>query len=66
MLLLGIIIIIIFASPLTFFLMGIHLFVPFCFCILSHVQISIGYFLSDLVMILWHFPALGGLEYVSR
>ncbi|KAJ0075440.1 hypothetical protein Patl1_35061 [Pistacia atlantica] len=27
-------------------------------------QISIGYFLSDLAMILWHFPALGGLEYV--
>ncbi|XP_028768849.1 transmembrane protein 56 [Neltuma alba] len=26
--------------------------------------ISIGYFLSDLAMILWHFPALGGLEYV--
>ncbi|KAM1204917.1 hypothetical protein ACFX13_005904 [Malus domestica] len=26
--------------------------------------ISIGYFLSDLGMICWHFPALGGLEYV--
>ncbi|OVA17145.1 TRAM/LAG1/CLN8 homology domain [Macleaya cordata] len=26
--------------------------------------ISIGYFLSDLGMILWLFPALGGLEYV--
>ncbi|KAI4306317.1 hypothetical protein L6164_029605 [Bauhinia variegata] len=26
--------------------------------------ISIGYFVSDLAMILWHFPALGGLEYV--
>ncbi|KAH1226276.1 Transmembrane protein 56-B [Glycine soja] len=26
--------------------------------------ISIGYFLADLAMILWHFPALGGLEYV--
>ncbi|GMY10389.1 TLC domain-containing protein 4-B-like isoform X1 [Fagus crenata] len=26
--------------------------------------ISLGYFLSDLAMILWHFPALGGLEYV--
>ncbi|XP_034687039.1 TLC domain-containing protein 4-B isoform X2 [Vitis riparia] len=25
--------------------------------------ISIGYFLSDLAMILWNFPALGGLEY---
>ncbi|XWS11470.1 hypothetical protein CRYUN_Cryun37aG0000800 [Craigia yunnanensis] len=25
---------------------------------------SIGYFLSDLTMIFWHFPALGGLEYV--
>ncbi|WRX34994.1 TRAM/LAG1/CLN8 homology domain - like 9 [Theobroma cacao] len=24
---------------------------------------SIGYFLSDLAMIFWHFPALGGLEY---
>ncbi|RVX22730.1 hypothetical protein CK203_008480 [Vitis vinifera] len=27
-------------------------------------EISIGYFLSDLAMILWNFPALGGLEYV--
>ncbi|KAA8550483.1 hypothetical protein F0562_002167 [Nyssa sinensis] len=26
--------------------------------------ISIGYFLSDLAMILWLFPALGGMEYV--
>ncbi|XP_015931786.1 uncharacterized protein LOC107458088 isoform X1 [Arachis duranensis] len=26
--------------------------------------ISVGYFVTDLVMILWHFPALGGLEYV--
>ncbi|XP_022149741.1 transmembrane protein 56-B isoform X2 [Momordica charantia] len=25
---------------------------------------SIGYFLSDLAMVLWYFPALGGLEYV--
>ncbi|GAV80939.1 TRAM_LAG1_CLN8 domain-containing protein [Cephalotus follicularis] len=28
--------------------------------------ISLGYFLSDLAMILWHFPALGGLEYVMH
>ncbi|EOY34743.1 TRAM, LAG1 and CLN8 (TLC) lipid-sensing domain containing protein, putative isoform 3 [Theobroma cacao] len=27
---------------------------------------SIGYFLSDLAMIFWHFPALGGLEYIAR
>ncbi|CAL9782037.1 uncharacterized protein LOC135652101 [Musa acuminata AAA Group] len=26
--------------------------------------ISLGYFLSDLAMILWHFPSLGGKEYV--
>ncbi|XP_061347790.1 uncharacterized protein LOC133293261 isoform X2 [Gastrolobium bilobum] len=26
--------------------------------------VSVGYFLTDLAMILWHFPALGGLEYV--
>ncbi|PSR94996.1 Transmembrane protein [Actinidia chinensis var. chinensis] len=26
--------------------------------------ISIGYFLSDLAMIFWNFPALGGMEYV--
>ncbi|KAL1826216.1 hypothetical protein DCAR_0314415 [Daucus carota subsp. sativus] len=26
--------------------------------------ISFGYFLSDLAMILWNFPALGGMEYV--
>ncbi|XP_027336159.1 transmembrane protein 56-B [Abrus precatorius] len=30
----------------------------------SVLGISIGYFLTDLAMILWHFPALGGLEYV--
>lgn len=29
------------------------------------MQFSIGYFLSDLAMVLWYFPALGGLEYVS-
>lgn len=33
---------------------------------LSFLQISIGYFLADLAMILWHFPALGGVEYVSN
>ncbi|OMP02248.1 hypothetical protein COLO4_11233 [Corchorus olitorius] len=27
---------------------------------------SIGYFLSDLAMIFWHFPALGGLEYIMH
>ncbi|KAL2239612.1 UNVERIFIED_CONTAM: TLC domain-containing protein 4-B [Sesamum indicum] len=26
--------------------------------------VSIGYFLSDLAMIIYHFPALGGLEYI--
>ncbi|XP_059659926.1 uncharacterized protein LOC132306531 isoform X1 [Cornus florida] len=26
--------------------------------------ISIGYFLTDLTMIIWNFPALGGMEYV--
>lgn len=26
--------------------------------------ISLGYFMSDLAMILWNFPALGGMEYV--
>lgn len=31
----------------------------------STLGISIGYFLSDLAMILFHFPALGGMEYVS-
>ncbi|QCD77946.1 hypothetical protein DEO72_LG1g1574 [Vigna unguiculata] len=30
----------------------------------SVLGISIGYFLADVAMILWHFPALGGLEYV--
>ncbi|KAJ4829822.1 hypothetical protein Tsubulata_025333 [Turnera subulata] len=32
-------------------------------CVLG---ISIGYFVADLAMILWQFPALGGLEYVAR
>lgn len=26
--------------------------------------ISLGYFLSDLAMVIWNFPALGGMEYV--
>ncbi|PIA59756.1 hypothetical protein AQUCO_00400569v1 [Aquilegia coerulea] len=30
----------------------------------SILGISIGYFLSDLGMILWYYPILGGLEYV--
>ncbi|EEF35964.1 conserved hypothetical protein [Ricinus communis] len=30
----------------------------------SVLGVSIGYFLADLAMILWYFPALGGLEYV--
>lgn len=29
------------------------------------MQISLGYFLTDLAMILWFYPSLGGLEYVS-
>ncbi|GER54602.1 hypothetical protein STAS_32206 [Striga asiatica] len=28
--------------------------------------VSIGYFLSDLSMIFYHYPALGGMEYVAR
>ena len=35
------------------------------FSFLMLIQISFGYFLSDLAMILWNFPALGGMEYVS-
>ncbi|KAM7460391.1 hypothetical protein LguiA_020739 [Lonicera macranthoides] len=30
----------------------------------SILGISLGYFLSDLAMIIWHLPALGGVEYV--
>lgn len=29
------------------------------------LQLSIGYFIADLGMIFWKYPALGGLEYVS-
>lgn len=28
-------------------------------------QVSVGYFLSDLAMIFWFRPSLGGMEYVS-
>ncbi|KAF8719439.1 hypothetical protein HU200_024155 [Digitaria exilis] len=28
--------------------------------------VSLGYFLTDLAMILWYFPRLGGKEYVSK
>jgi hypothetical protein len=30
------------------------------------VQFSTGYFLTDLAFVIWNFPALGGLEYVSQ
>ncbi|PPS00148.1 hypothetical protein GOBAR_AA20523 [Gossypium barbadense] len=42
-------------------------------CVLNHLavgikekilQISLGYFLSDLAMIIWFYPFLGGMEYV--
>lgn len=29
------------------------------------LKVSIGYFLSDLAMILYNYPDLGGIEYVS-
>lgn len=29
------------------------------------LQVSVGYFLADLGMILWLYPLLGGMEYVS-
>lgn len=41
------------------FFYSLLIFFPLC------IQFSLGYFLSDLAMILWLFPALGGLEYVS-
>ena len=28
-------------------------------------QVSVGYFISDLGMIIWFYPSLGGMEYVS-
>ncbi|RYR27532.1 hypothetical protein Ahy_B01g051554 isoform B [Arachis hypogaea] len=30
----------------------------------SVLGISVGYFLTDLAMILWYYPALGGMEYI--
>lgn len=36
--------------------------IPF---LVSFWQVSVGYFLTDLGMIFWFYPALGGLEYVS-
>ena len=30
-----------------------------------YTQVSVGYFLADLGMIIWFYPDLGGLEYVS-
>ncbi|XP_015949395.1 uncharacterized protein LOC107474271 isoform X2 [Arachis duranensis] len=30
----------------------------------SVLGISVGYFLTDLAMILWYYPALGGIEYI--
>lgn len=40
--------------------------VVFCSSIMSQMTlgVSIGYFISDLAMILWFYPALGGEEYV--
>lgn len=41
-------------------------YVPDIFLFRLFVQISVGYFLADMSMILRNFPALGGLEYVSK
>ncbi|RRT65440.1 hypothetical protein BHE74_00043781, partial [Ensete ventricosum] len=29
-------------------------------------MVSVGYFLADLAMIVWSYPSLGGMEYVSH
>ena len=33
--------------------------------LLWYWQVSVGYFISDLGMIIWFYPSLGGMEYVS-
>ena len=46
-----------------------HFFILCIPCLLMNLyvslQISLGYFVADLMMIFWHFPTLGGVEYVS-
>src|ERR1041385_5569818 len=32
---------------------------------ISFVQVSVGYFITDIAMIFWVYPSLGGFEYVS-
>ncbi|KAF3784761.1 Transmembrane protein [Nymphaea thermarum] len=32
----------------------------------SALGVSVGYFISDLGMIIWSYPSLGGMEYVAR
>lgn len=32
---------------------------------MANHQVSVGYFFTDLVMIFWLYPCLGGMEYVS-
>jgi hypothetical protein len=45
-------------------------FVSRCYCLIftefKFVQVSVGYFITDLAMILWAYPSLGGMEYVSE
>lgn len=33
--------------------------------LISFVQVSVGYFITDIAMIFWVYPSLGGMEYVS-
>lgn len=33
---------------------------------MNFLQVSVGYFISDLGMICWLYPTLGGVEYVSE
>jgi hypothetical protein len=34
--------------------------------LMSFAQVSVGYFITDLAMIYWVYPSLGGMEYVSN
>lgn len=36
-----------------------------CVSWLRALQVSVGYFITDLAMIFWLFPSLGGMEYVG-
>jgi hypothetical protein len=57
------------SSPIQqFFFLLVYtvLFHPLSHIIYLFCQVSVGYFVTDLAMIFWGYPSLGGMEHVSE